>query len=73
MHKNIAQMFFYEFPSPMYNTSQPRTWGNATQREISAIDVFGIAKDVNGDKVVFYDGWDPQQRGQKIQNKFFSK
>lgn len=68
-----AQMFFFEFPSPMYNTSQPRTWGNATQGEISAIDVFGIAKEVNGDKVVFYDGWDPQQRGQKIQNKFFSK
>ena len=68
-----AQMFFYEFPSPMYNTRQPRTWRNTTKREISAIDVFGIAKDVNGDKVVFYDGWDPQQRGQKIQNKFFSK
>lgn len=69
----LAQMFFYEFPSPMYNTRQPRTWRNTTKREISAIDVFGIAKDVNGDKVVFYDGWDPQQRGQKIQNKFFSK
>lgn len=69
----FAKMFFYKFPSPMYNASQPRTWRNATQREISAIDVFGIAKEVNGDKVVFYDGWDPQQRGQKIQNKFFSK
>lgn len=69
----LAQMFFYEFPSPMYNTSQPRTWGNATQREISAIDVFGIAKEVNGDKVVFYDGWNPEERGQMIQNKFFSQ
>ena len=69
----LAQMFFYEFPSPMYNTSQPRTWGNATQGEISAIDVFGIAKEVNGDKVVFYDGWNPEERGKKIQNKFFSK
>ncbi len=68
-----AQMFFFEFPSPMYNTSQPRTWGNATPREISAIDVFGIAKEVNGDKVVFYDGWNPRERGKKIQNKFFSK
>lgn len=66
MHKNIAQMFFYEFPSPMYNTSQPRTWPNTTPREISAIDVFGIAKEVNGDKVVFYDGWNPEERGQKI-------
>ena len=68
-----AQMFFLEFPSPMYNTSQPRTWGNATQKEISAIDVFGIAKEVNGDMVVFYDGWNPEERGQKIQNNFFSK
>lgn len=68
-----AQMFFYKFPSPMYNTSQPRTWPNTTPREISAIDVFGIAKEVNGDKVVFYDGWNPEERGQKIQNKFFSK
>jgi hypothetical protein len=69
----LAQMFFYEFPSPMYNTRQPRTWRNTTKREISAIDVFGIAKDVNGDKVVFYDGWNPRERGKKIQNKFFSK
>lgn len=68
-----AQMFFFEFPSPRYDTRQPRTWRNTTKREISAIDVFGIAKNVNVDKVVFYDGWDPQQRGQKIQNKFFSK
>lgn len=68
-----AQMFFYKFPSPMYNTSQPRTWPNTIPREISTIDVFGIAKEVIGDKVVFYDGWNPEERGQKIQNKFFTK
>ena len=68
-----AKLFFYPFPSPMYNKSQPRTWRNATPRSIPAINLLGIAKEVDGDNVVFYEGWDPQERGEKIMNEFFVK
>ena len=66
-------MFYYQFPSPMYNKSQPRTWPNSMPGTILGIDIFGIAKKVDGDKVVFYEGWDPQKRGEKIMNEFFVK
>ncbi len=68
-----AKMFFYQFPSPMFNESQPRTWRNTMPRTISSINLLGIVKDVNGDNIVFYDGWDPQKRGEKIMKKFFVK
>lgn len=68
---NRAKMFYYQFPSPMYNKSQERMWKNDTQRTIAGINLFGIVKDVNDDKVVFYDGWDPQKRGEQIMKEFF--
>lgn len=68
-----AKMFFYQFPSPMFNKSQPRTWRNTMPRTISAINLLGIVKDIDGDNIVFYDGWDPQKRGEKIMKKFFVK
>lgn len=68
-----AKMFFYQFPSSMFNESQPRTWRNTMPRTISAINILGIAKEVDGNNVVFYDGWDPQKRGEKIMKEFFVK
>lgn len=68
---NRAKMFYYQFPSPMYNKSQERMWKNYTQRTIAGINLFGIVKEVNDDKVVFYDGWDPQKRGEQIMKEFF--
>ena len=68
---NRAKMFYYQFPSPMYNKSQERMWKNYTQRTIAGINLFGIVKQVNDDKVVFYDGWDPQKRGEQIMKEFF--
>ena len=68
-----AKMFYYQFPSPMYNKSQPRTRPNSMPRTIQGINVLGIAKEVDGDKVVFYEGWDPQKRGEKIMKEFFVK
>ena len=56
----------------MYNKSQPRTQYNYP-RLISGINLFSIAKQVEGDKVVFYEGWNPQQRGEKIMKEFFVK
>lgn len=67
-----AKKCFYRFPSPLFNKSQPGTWRNTMPRTIPSINVFGIAKEVDGDNVVFYDGWDPQKRGEKIANEFFS-
>ena len=60
-----AQMFFYEFPTELSykNTNKPH----------KSINVFGIAKEVDGDKVVFYEGWDPQKRGEKIMNECFAQ
>jgi hypothetical protein len=57
----------------MFNKSQPRTWKNTMPRTISAINLLGIVKDVDGDNIVFYDGWNPQKRGEKIMKKFFVK
>ena len=42
-------------------------------RTIPAINVFGIVKEVIDDKIVFYEGWDPKERGKKIEEKFFEK
>ena len=42
-------------------------------RTISSINLLGIVKDVDGDNIVFYDGWDPQKRGEKIMKEFFVK
>jgi hypothetical protein len=68
-----AKMFFYQFPSLMFNKSQPKTWDNIKPRTISAINIFAIAKNADGDNVTFYDGWDPQKRGEKIAKEFFVK
>ena len=57
----------------MFNESQPRTWRNTMPRTISAINLLGIVKDIDGDNVVFYDGWNPQKRGEKIMKKYFVK
>lgn len=70
---DLAKKFFYRFQTPMFNKSQPRTWKNTTPRTISAINLLGIVKETDGDNVVFYDGWDPQKRGEKIVKEFFVK
>lgn len=70
---DLAKMFFYQFPSPRFNNNQMRTWQNNMPRVISAINLFGIVKDTDGDKVEFYDGWNPQKRGEKIMKEFFVK
>ena len=68
---DMAKMFFYQFSTSMFNKSQPRTWKNTMPRTISAINLLGIVKEVDGDNVVFYEGWDPQKRGEKIAKEFF--
>lgn len=69
---DMAKMFFYQFPTSMFNKSQPRIWKNSMPRTISAINLLGIVKEINGDNVVFYEGWDPQKRGEKIVKEFFT-
>ena len=66
-----AKMFFYRFSSPMFNKSQPRTWKNTMPRTISALNLFAIIKEVDGERIVFYEGWDPNKRGEKIAKEFF--
>lgn len=68
-----AMMYYYPFSSPMYNSSQPKTWPNNSPRTISAINVFGIVKEIKDDDKVFYEGWDPKKRGEMIMNRFFVK
>lgn len=70
---DMAKMFYYQFPSPMFNKSQPRTWGNSMPRTISAINLLGIVKEIDGEKIIFYEGWDPNERGKLIQENFFTK
>ena len=68
-----AKMYFYKFPSPMFNKSQPGTWKNTMPRTISAINILGIVKEMDADRVVFYDSWNPQKRGEKIMKQYFVK
>lgn len=68
-----AKLFYFQFPSPMFNKSQPRTWKNTMPRTISAINLLGIVKKMDGDGVVFYEGWCPQKRGEKIMKQYFVK
>lgn len=70
---DMAKMFYHRFPTPMFNQSQPRKWKGGMPRIISAINLWGIVKEVNGDNVVFYEGWNPQKRGEKIVKEFFVK
>ena len=61
-----ANLFFYPFPFPMYNKSLPQR-----KQKIPAINVFGIVKEMNGDNITFYEGWNPNERGELIRNNFF--
>lgn len=70
---NMAKMFYYQFPSPMFNKSQLRTWENSMPRTISAINLLGIVKEIDGEKIIFYEGWDPNERGKLIQENFFTE
>lgn len=70
---DMAKMFFHRFSTPMFNRSQPRKWKGGMPRIISAINLWGIVKEVNVNNVVFYEGWDPQERGEKIVKEFFVK
>lgn len=67
-----AKLFYYQFPSPMFNKSQPKIWKNTMPRTISAINLLGIVKEYIEDNAVFFEGWDPQKRGEKIAREFFS-
>lgn len=70
---DLAKMFYYKFPTLMFNKSQPRTWKNNLPRFISAINLLGIVKEVDGNNIVLYEGWEPQKRGEKIMKEFFVK
>lgn len=70
---NSAKMIFYQFPSPMFNKRQLRTWNKTIPRTITAINLLGIVKEGNGDDVVFYNGWEPKDRGERIMKEFFVK
>lgn len=67
-----AKMVYYSFPTPMYNRSQPRMQYNKP-RLVPGINIFSIAKQVEGGNVTFYEGWNPQNRGEKIMKEFFEK
>lgn len=68
-----AKLFFYHFSTPLYNKSQSRTWKSTEPRIIPSINIFGIVKESDGNILTFYEGWDPQKRGDKIMKEFFVK
>lgn len=68
-----AKLFYFPFPCPLYNKGASCTYNKRQPKTISAINVLGIVKEVNGDDVIFYEGWDPHKRGEKIVNQFFEK
>ena len=70
---DYARMCYYQFPSPLFNKRQPKTWKNSEPRLLKGINVLAIAKSVDGDNVEYYEGWDPMQRGEKIAKELFVK
>jgi hypothetical protein len=70
---NRAKMFFYKFPIPMFNESQLKTFPNSEPRLIPSINVLGIAKNIINEQTEYYEGWEPQQRGKKIMDAFFTQ
>ena len=66
-----AMMFYYPFTFPKFNKLNSKIFRNGLNREIYGIYLFGIAKDVNNENVSFYEGWDPQERGKKIEKELF--
>lgn len=66
-----ARMFFYPFAFPKFNKLNSKIFRNDLNRKISGIYLFGIAKDDNKENVSFYKGWDPQERGKKIEKELF--
>ena len=70
---NKAKMFYFSFPSPMFNKNKPSRWGNGLPRLIHGIDLLGLVKEIHDDKIIFYEGWDPNERGKIIQETFFTQ
>ena len=70
---DMAKMFYYRFPYPMFNKSQSKSLMNTELRLISGINILGIVKEFDGDNITFYNGWDPYKRGEKITKEFFVK
>ena len=67
-------MFYIKFPAPLYNKNKPRCWDNKMPRLIYGINVLGIGKDIKDSAMTsFYAGWNPYERGLKIQKKIFKQ
>ena len=69
----MAKMFLYKFPSPMYNMKEPSTCPNGMPRLRAGINIFGIVKEIKDEKFLFYPGWNPEERGKIIQGTCFNK
>ena len=63
---NLAKMFFYRFPTELYYKGKYRNG-----EKFSSINVFGIVKEFDGESLIFYDGWNPEERGKEIQTDCF--
>ncbi len=69
----MAKMFLFQFPSPMYNKDLPILCPNGMPRLRAGINLLGIVKEINGNENIFFDGWNPEKRGEIIQKTYFIK
>lgn len=51
---NLAKLSIIRLPNPL------------KIKDHNAIVVFSIVKEVNENNIIYYEGWDPQHRGQDI-------
>ena len=70
---DYARLTYYQFPSPMFNQSLPRKGENGKPKLLKGINIFAIAKSVDGGNIDFFEGWNPVQRGERIVKEFFAK
>ena len=51
---NLAKLSVFKLPSEI------------KEKDYNAFAVFCIAKEVNGNNIIYYDGWDPKTRKEEI-------
>lgn len=68
-----AQLFNFQFSEPMFNKMRHKTWENSSPKTIHGISVFGIVKEKHDNHYVYYEGWNPQERFEKIKKGCFEK
>ena len=68
----MAKLFFSNFLLPCLTKVSLEHGKMLCQEQYLQSIFWELSKRLDGDNVVFYDGWNPQKRGEKIAKEFFT-